>query len=278
MKEMPLYDVTEIEQELIDQIPVAVKTGNTEYIIEKLTALYKDEEFQDCLSAMMIIEKYLFRAYELLYFVEGKGLEFDLEEYFFDEGVHNSVINGAKEKLDKETAKRNYGAAVMLASMGMGGTQNRVFGGAPAEFLLKDSALGGSIDGAYSYGAFLSDNEEGQLLSAFWYWVAANQGHAVACEELALCFQNGKGVCADEMTTIYWLLRSFISGNSETMRVVADLLMQGYGIPDQELLGSHIYSLSEDLHNMENYKSLMDIAFELCEYLEEYIYNRYMEE
>ena len=78
MKNMPKYDVTEIEQELIDQVPKFVKTGKAEYIIKELTELYTKEENQDLLSALMIIEKYLFRAYELLYFVDGKGIDFPL--------------------------------------------------------------------------------------------------------------------------------------------------------------------------------------------------------
>ena len=271
MKKMPKYDVSEFEQELIDKIPEFVKIGNAEYIIKELTELYTNKENQDLLSALMIIEKYLFRAYELLYFVEGKGVDFDTMEYFFDEGVHNSVIEKAKEKLDKEEAERNYRAGVSLVEMGMNDQSATLF---------MDSALGGNIDGAYNYGVCLSYGEGchiNELESAFWYWVSANQGHARACENLALCFQDGKGVCADEMTMLYWHLRSFISGNSQAIVVASVLLVHGRGIPNQRQLGVQMYEASKDLHNMENYKNLMDTAFDLCEYLEPYIYNRYIE-
>ncbi len=272
MKKMPQYDVTDIEQELIDQIPTAVKTGDAKYIISALTELYTNEEYGDLLSALMIIEKYLFRAYELLYFVDGKGLDLDIEDYFFDERVHNLIIKQATEKLNKEEAERSYRAGVTLVEMGMNDQATRLF---------MDSALGGNIDGAFNYGISLFRGEGcdvNKLEGAFWYWVSANQGHARACENLALCFQEGKGVCADEMTTLYWHLRSFISGNSQAIVVASVLLMRGHGIPYQEFLGSQMYSAAKDLHDMEKYKMLMDTAFDLCEYLEAYIYNRYVEQ
>ena len=271
MKNMPKYDVTEIEQELIDQVPKFVKTGKAEYIIKELTELYTKEENQDLLSALMIIEKYLFRAYELLYFVDGKGIDFDATEYFFDEGVHNSIIEKAKEKSDKDEAERKYQAGVNLVKEGNNDKATPLF---------KESAFGGSVNGAYNYGVSLCRGEGcdvNELEGAFWYWVSANQGHARACANLAMCFQDGKGVCADEMTMLYWSLRSFISGNSDAIVTASALLARGHGIPNQRQLGIQMLEATEDLHNMENYKNLMDTAFDLCEYLEPYIYNRYIE-
>ena len=99
MKTMPMYDVTPIEQTLIDKIPPAVETKDPQKILSMLKELYTDEEYQDCLSAMMIIEKYLFRAYELLYFVINTDVQFQYDEYFFDEEIHNAVILEAKSKL-----------------------------------------------------------------------------------------------------------------------------------------------------------------------------------
>ena len=172
MKAMPAYDVTDVEQTLIDNIPKAVKTKDPQKILDTLTELYLDPEYQDCLSAMMIIEKYLFRAYELIYFVLDSKVEFDYEEYFFDEKIHNDIISKAKAELDAKTAQEKLDKAVALIRANQPEEAGKLF---------RESAIGGSIGGAFNYGITLSRGEGCEpdaLEGAFWYWVAACEGHA----------------------------------------------------------------------------------------------------
>ena len=272
MKKMPEYDVTEYEQELIDQVPIAVNTKDADYIVRVLTELYKNEEYQDLLSALMIIEKYIFRAYELIYFVEGKGIAYDFEEFFFDEEIHNRTIEKAKKALNKEDAERKYQAGVNLVKEGNNDEATPLF---------KASALGGSVNGAYNYGVSLCRGEGcdvNELEGAFWYWVAACQCHPRACANLAMCFQDGKGVCADEMTMLYWYLRSGLAGNVDSMKAAANLLINQLGIPGQEYVGTQMLLATDNLEDSDTYELLMDTAFNLCGFLEPYIYNRYFEE
>ena len=93
-----------------------------------------------------------------------------------------------------------------------------------------------------------------------------------------MCFQDGKGVCADEMTMLYWYLRSGLAGNVDSMKAAANLLINQLGIPGQEYVGTQMLLAADNLEDNDTYESLMDTAFNLCGFLEPYIYNRYFEE
>ena len=250
MATMRKYDVTPIEQTLIDQIPPAVATGDVDHMIEVLRRLYLDEEHRDCLSAMMIIEKYLFRAWELFYFVKDRPLDFRYDEYFFDEGEHAAVLSAHLEAMD---AARAVAAAEHF----------------------KSAALLGSVKGAFNYGVTLFRGEgceRDPLMAAFWYFIAAVGGDYRAMVNLADLFRTGDGVCADEMTMLYWYIQAYLHGEKESVRTVATLLAQGLGIPGKERLGSTILAiLMQGNDDPEGFaRTLRGLRYAL----DPYIYNR----
>ncbi len=268
MKTMPMYDVTPIEQTLIDKIPPAVETKDPQKILSMLKELYTDEEYQDCLSAMMIIEKYLFRAYELLYFVINTDVRFQYDEYFFDEEIHNAVILEAKSKLNSAQALLDYQKGVALI-------KTKTYDEAGEYF--KRSAFGGNVDGAFNYGVTLSRGEGCQpnaLESAFWYWVAACGNNTKAMINLALCFRDGNGVCADEMTMLYWYIQAGLNGSVDAVRSIASNLMRGIGLSGLETVGQNLMVASINLSNTEKQKDVIATLSSLNTNLEPYIYNR----
>ena len=266
MKTMPRYDVTEIEQTLIDNIPVAVATKDAEHIIETLEKLYLDEEYRDCLSAMMIIEKYLFRAYELRYFVYGAVDGFEYDEYFFDEGVHREIMGKATAHLDGARAEEYFLEGKRFVEAGDLEAAGELF---------KQSALAGSPNGAFNYGVTLSRGEgcaPDKLLAAFWYWRGATNGNFKAMRNLAYCFKTGDGVCADEMTTLYWFIRAYLHGDTESGYSMGALLASGRGLPNFESIGRSIM-LAVQAGGDELYR-VNSTAKVLKTRLEPYIYNR----
>lgn len=268
MKTMPTYDVTPIEQTLIDKIPPAVETKDPQKILSMLKELYTDEEYQDCLSAMMIIEKYLFRAYELLYFVINTDVRFQYDEYFFDEEIHNAVILEAKSKLNSAQALLDYQKGVALI-------KTKTYDEAGEYF--KRSAFGGNVDGAFNYGVTLSRGKGCQpnvLESAFWYWVAACGNNTKAMINLALCFRDGNGVCADEMTMLYWYIQAGLNGSVDAVRSIASNLMRGIGLSGLETVGQNLMVASINLSNTEKQKDVIATLSSLNTNLEPYIYNR----
>ena len=206
MTNMPYYDVTKVEQTLIDQIPPAISTRDLDHILKTLTKLYTDEEYQDCLSAMLIIEKYLFRAYELKHFISDQSV-IDYNEYFFNEDTHKQIVTEAKAKLDVPQAIEEYQKGVALVKE----TKNN-----EAYEYFKRSAMQGNTDGAFNYAICLNRGEgcEPNLIeSAFWYWVAACEGTHKAMSNLAYCYSKGIGVCADEMNMLYWFILAGLKGD-----------------------------------------------------------------
>ena len=265
---MPIYDVNTTEQTLIDNIPEVVKTKDPQRIFNKLKELYLDKKNLDYMSAMMIIEKYLFRTYELLYFVLGNEVEFDYEEYYFDEQIHNSVIHAAKGKLDAKLAQKKYDEAVELI---------RTHQNEEAGKLFRESAIGGNIGGAYNYGISLSRGEGCEvdaLEGAYWYWVAACEGHARAMVNLATCFRYGDGVCADGMTMLYWYIQATLVGNLDAAYTFGHCLLNEIGLSGLQALGQKVILCAQNIQEREYTEDLIHIATKLTESLKPYIYNR----
>ena len=266
MTKMPKYDVTEVEQTLIDQIPPAVATGDVDRMITVFKRLYLDEEYRDCLSAMMIIEKYLFRAWELFYFVGERSADFDYEEFFFDEEAHSHVLSAARDRLDAERAEEDFLAGRALVAEG---DPIRA-----AEYFEK-SAKGGNVAGAFNYGVTLYRGEgcpRDPLMAAFWYFIAAVGGDYRAMVNLAEQFRAGEGVCADEMTMLYWYIQAYLHGDERALLTVATLLSRGEGVPGLERLGQTILViLGQGKDDPEGFRrTLRGIRMRL----EPYIYNR----
>ncbi len=264
MKSMPYYDVTPMEQALIDKIPEAVATGDAEHIATVLITLYQDPENSDYLSALMIIEKYLFRAYELLYFVKRRINDFAYDEYFFDESAHKRILDSALAMFDAEAAKENLAQAHEKLRQG---DLDEAYG------LYTRSSLGGNIDGAYNHGVCLANGEgcrPDPHLAAFWYWFAAVRGNMKAMTNLAFCFRHGQGVCADGMTMLYWYIQAYLHGNQEAGYTVGSLLSCGQGLPNSQSMGNTILvSINEG--KTQFVRTLM-IA--LANRLSPYIYNK----
>lgn len=266
MTKMPKYDVTEVEQTLIDQIPPAVATGDVDRMITVFKRLYLDEEYRDCLSAMMIIEKYLFRAWELFYFVGERDEGFGYEDFFFDESEHWRILDLAREGLDAARAEENFVRGRALVAEG---DPIRA-----AEYF-KRSALGGSVEGAFNYGVSLYRGEgceRDPLMAAFWYFVAAVGGERRAMVNLAEQFRAGEGVCADEMTMLYWYIQAYLHGDERALLTVATLLSRGEGVPGLERLGQTILViLGQGKDDPEGFRrTLRGIRMRL----DPYIYNR----
>lgn len=278
MKLMPDYDVTHEEQMLIDKIPEVVETGDLTKILDTLKNLYLDEEYRDCLSAMMIIEKYLYRAFELLYFVKNTDVPFAYDEFFFDEKIHNAVLAKAKAKLDANQGLEDYQKGVELVRESKNDLSHEFF---------KRSALAGNIDGAYNYAICLSRGEGcevNELEAAFWYWVAACGGKVMAMFNLAQCFKSGIGVCADEMTTLYWYVMAGLKEDIYAVKSVASDLINGIGLPNMQGCGQRLmYSIINMTKADDEKTTEREFAFitatlsTLKDSLEPYIYNRYFE-
>ena len=234
MSLLPPYDVSPVEQKIIDKIPEAVSAKDISHILRELRSIYQNPENHKYESAMMIVEKYLFRAYEFLYFVGNSGAVVDYDTFFFDEEVHKNVLCSAKERLDPEDARlaREKGHAMVTLHMPEA-----------AGLFFRQAALGGDCNGAYEYGVTLSRGEgvpADELEGAFWYWTAAVGGHTNAMVNLAIDYRSGTGVCADGMSMIYWYLKSALGGNQTGLMASGSCLSQGLGIPKLEDLGTVI--------------------------------------
>ena len=268
MAGLPKYDVTAHEQTLIDRIPEAVSTGDVSHIIRTLAEIYQDPENHKYQSAMMIIEKYLFRAYELQYFVDGSGAEFAYDEFFFDEEVHKAVVTAAKSRFDADEAHLEYEKGSAMVSLHMAETAGLFF---------RKAAMQGDIKGAYEYGVTLSRGEgveADELEGAFWYWTAACGGHSNAMVNLAIGYRSGTGVCADSMSMIYWYLKSAAAGNRTGLMASGSCLSQGLGIPGIKEVGDYILLQAMKNLSEEEEAGLNDLLLQLCGTLEPYIYNR----
>ena len=264
MKSMPRYDVTPMEQALIDKIPEAVATGDAEHIATVLINLYADPENNDYLSALMIIEKYLFRTYELMYFVQRRIDNLAYDEYFFDELEHKRILDAAMAKLDAEAARNCLVQAhEKLREGDLDGAYD----------LYTRSSLWGNVDGAYNHGVCLANGEGCSTdphLAAFWYWFAAVRGNMKAMTNLAFCFRYGQGVCADEMTMLYWYIQAYLHGNEEAGYTVGSLLCRGQGLPNSQSTGNTILvSL-----NQGNTYFARTVLITLASQLSPYIYNK----
>ena len=264
MKELPDFDISARERDIVRIIPEVVATKDLQHIINTLEAAYLNRENHAYMSAVMIFEKYLFRAYELFYLVKDKVEDFEYDEYFFDEKIHSEIIEKAKLRFNKEQAEEYLRIA---SSMIKNGTNDEA-----AEFY-KKSALEGNTDGAFNYGVTLSRGEgcaPDPLKAAFWYWYAAVNGNMKGMTNLAFCFRFGTGVCMDGMSMIYWFIQSYFYGNTESAYSVGSLLSQGQGIPNSKELGLQILvSLNND--NTEMVRQLLTI---LTDTLTQYIYNK----
>lgn len=267
MKKMPAYDVTETEQSIIDNIPEAVKAKDPQKICDTLKNLYLEYYESEYDSATTIIEKYLFRAYELLFFVKDIGEDFDYDGFFFDEDIHNEIFAEAKAKLDEDEAAINYAKGVVFIRMHDYDEAGKCF---------RDSAFGGNPDGAYNYGVTVSRGEGCEadaLLGSFWYWFAACEGNDKAMFNLAYNYRNSLGVKHDGMNMIYWYISSALAGNEEAAYGAANCLAQGKGIPGLEELGNRLLCMLV-FPDEENKPALHDAFVQLRRNMEQYIYNR----
>ena len=237
MKKMPAYDVTKTEQRIIDNIPEAVKAKDPQKICDILKNLYLEhfdidygsEDTMD--SANTIIEKYLFRAYELLFFVKDIGEDFDYDGFFFDEAIHNEIFAEAKAKLDVDEAAINCAKGVVFIRLHDYDEAGKCF---------RDSALGGNPDGAFNYGVTVSRGEGCEadvLLGSFWYWFAACEGNAKAMFNLAYNYRNSLGVKHNAMHMVYWYISAALAGNEEAAIIAASYLTNGVGFPGLEDAG-----------------------------------------
>ena len=265
MAKMPQYDVTEIEQTLIDRIPQLVAERDLFVILVGLKSSYQNKEYADCLSALMIIEKYLFRGYELNTFVDPEELPaLDFEAYFFDDEFHAQVIKDAISKKDSAQARQDFLDGVELIRAGDADASYWRF---------RASAVAGNPDGAYNYAICLARGEgctPNLLMSAFWYWFAATHGNVKAMFNLAICFRHGTGVAADGMTALYWYIMAGLNGDAESIATVGIMLSNGEGIPSAEHLGEEIL---EAYAQSDLGKALLNLRA-IKAALEPYIYNR----
>ena len=267
MSKMPTYDVTKGEQEIIDKIPEAVSTGDAQKMHMELRKLYLDNIGSGYDSALTITEKYLFRSYELLFFVNERGEDFDYEGFFFDEEIHNKILAEAMSVLNEEEAGINYTAGVMFIKMGEYEEAGKSF---------RRAALCGSIDGAYNLGVTVSRGEGCEadaIEGSFWYWFAACRGNAKAMYNLAYNYEKGIGLHPDGMNMLYWYLHAAIEGNREAAYCVGNSLVRGKGIPGLQMAGQQILRLVT-FTSEENDKVLKDFYKMLIGNMEKYVYNR----
>lgn len=268
MASMPRYDVTAYEQALLDQVPEAIATKDPKAILEKLRSLCSAPENADLFSALLILEKYIFRTYEFLYFVADCGLPIAYDEFYFDEECHARILRLAKMTLGEEEAASEFQKGVELV-------KEKNYEEAGKRF--RASALGGNIDGAYNYGITLSNGEGCEadpLEGTFWYWYAACNGHARAMVNLAVAYRTGQGVCADGMCMLYWYAQAGLAGNQSGAQRLADCLIRGEGLQNMEELGRLLIRPASDLSDENNMASFKATVSKLCSFMEPYIYCR----
>jgi len=266
MKSLPKYDVSPMEQEIIDQIPAVVATKDVDAVISKLKDMYLDEANKPYQSALAIIEKYLFRAYELLYFVKDNISDFDFEEYFFDEESHNNVMAEVYSKLDVIRAEEAFLEGKFL-------TDGEMYTEAAEAFF--DSAVGGSPNGALHYGIALFTGKGckmDDLLAAFWFWVAALNNNSMGMINLGQCYREGMGVHVDEMSLLYWYMNAYLHGEDEAAITLGTALVRDPRFSNFHDIGNHILIT---LMSGTDPRSTLEEFFEnLKKTVEIYIYNR----
>ncbi len=268
MNKMPVYDVNDTEKAMIDKIPEIIGTKNAEKIIAELKKLYQIPSEPGYLSALLIIEKYLFRAYELLYFVGEPSEEFSFDEYFFDEAYHKKILTDAKKRLDTETAQAALEKGTACIRQNDYENATRCF---------KEAALGGSVGGAFEYGITVSRGEyceQDPLLGAFWYWVAACNGNVKAMINLALCYRTGEGVCADGMNMLYWYGQAAIMGSADGAIAFGKSLQRNEVFNNLSSLGTFLIIRSLRIDEEEAAQEIREAVLSLCSNMEKYIYNR----
>ncbi|MBE6599069.1 MAG: sel1 repeat family protein [Ruminococcaceae bacterium] len=263
---MPKYnEISPCDTPLLDAAGEAVSLGDAAAILGRLKELYLNEENKKHGAALAIVEKYLFRAYEYLYF---SSAETDTAAFFFDEEYHSRNLTETLAHLDREEGTKAFAKAIEAISA-------LRYEEAGAQF--RKSALLGDPNGAFNYGITLSRGDgvaRDDLEASFWFWFASLQGHEKAMMTLALNYRKGEGVLRDGMNMIYWYLRAAIAGNNDGLLACASCLAQGIGMQNMQELGTKLLSAAMKMQDRNNVKFIGEALSGLREALEPFIYNK----
>lgn len=108
--------------------------------------------------------------------------------------------------------------------------------------LIKNAKLG-DIDAQYELGngyAFGDFGEKDFNKAIYWYKLAAQHGHAYACCNLGICYQNGIGVEKDGNKAVYYYEMAANKGDAEAMYNLAVMLNEGIDV-EKDLLNGLIW-------------------------------------
>ncbi len=269
MTTMPAYSIPPEENAFLIRVSDTIAdTANCRDILSALRALYTDEANKGYPNAMAIAEKYLFRAYEMVYFAYAEAFDGDVCDFFFNDEYHDRVLTEARAHWNTTAGEQALTEAATLVSEGR-------FTLAGEQFKL--AALAGNPNGMLNYGVTLSKGDgvpRDELEASFWYWFAGREGNVKGMMYLALNYRKGEGVHKDGMNMIYWYLRAALAGNNEALLACASCLTQGIGIPNLQELGAKLLSAAMKMQNKENVTLIAELLHGLREALEPHVYNK----
>lgn len=124
-----------------------------------------------------------------------------------------------------------------------------------------DSAVMFELGEAYSTPALVRGyGDRDDYKAAYWYRLAAEQGHSKAQCYLGICYEEGEGVPQDYKQAAYWFEKSALQGDSHAQASIGILYYTGNGVERDSLKAEYWWeklALSKD----DSGQSLLGICF-----------------
>ncbi|MDO4167933.1 MAG: tetratricopeptide repeat protein [Eubacteriales bacterium] len=214
------------------------------------------------------LEIFLFRLYECKYLLVDKIKDFDRKRYLLEDSYYQKTWIKLRSRMDLKTGQKAYEKGVTCV---------REKNYAKAGEFFRIAAMAGDSDGQFNYGVTVSNGEGceiDELEGAFWYWEAAKHGNSKAMMNLAIAYRNGSGVKADGVQMLWWYACS--AGMLDNPVAVYNLglcLKHEEVLAGKEIIGRRLIDASNAMLDEREKQFVTQIAKQVKEILEEYVYN-----